>query len=338
MAGKKPLGALLINVGTPDSPDPSAVGRYLRQFLMDPHILGLPWPLRWLLVNLLIVPRRSHLSAEAYAQIWTREGSPLLIHTVAQVQALSQALGSGWHVEAGMAVGNPSIELALARLRDRGCDEIVAVPLFPQHSTAAWDAAAEAATLAHRKVYGGTGVLKWVEPFHADPAFLDSWAEILRPHAREHVLFSFHGLPLSQIRAADPTGTCSGQGCSFQDSPANPRCYRAQCVATARGIASRLGLPSDRWSISFQSRLGRSQWIGPSTESLLEGLAKRGVARLVVACPSFVSDCLETLEEIGIRGKKTFQNAGGTDLVLVPCPNSSVTFAGGLARLVSQKQ
>ncbi|MCC7441448.1 MAG: ferrochelatase [Bdellovibrionales bacterium] len=336
-----PTGVLLVNVGTPEAPEPQAVGRYLRQFLMDPFIIDIPWPARWFLVNALIVPRRKRASAEAYAKIWTPEGSPLLVHSLAHARGVAQALGEGYRVELGMVVGQPSVRAALSRLRDEGCARIVAVPLYPQHSFAAWDGAASVIRREHRRVFGVNAASpRLVPPFHADEGFLsafqDRLSRTLSAFPAEHVLFSFHGLPLRQIQRSDPTGTCTGEQCSFARPPASPGCYRAQCVATARALAERAKLPPSRWSLSFQSRLGRAQWIGPDTESTLRGLAGRGVRTLAVVCPSFVADCLETLEEIQIRAAEVFHEAGGSELRLVPSLNGGRDFSEAVKNLVLQ--
>jgi len=334
-------GVLLINLGTPDAPTPDAVGRYLRQFLMDGFVIDVPAPLRWFFVNVLIVPRRKYQSAAAYQKIQTPQGSPLLVETRALAAEVAQRLnatGESYVVEFGMRYGNPSIESALRTLKSRDVSRIIVLPLYPQYAESSFETAVVETKRAAREL-GCEKLLTFLPPFYDDPGFINAWAERIRaeidPDATDHLVFSFHGLPVSHVNKfhsgniARPTAECC-----HEVNSTNQKCYRAQCFATARAIAAQLQLHPDDYTVSFQSRLGRAEWIGPNTVDILQDLPRRGSKRIAVACPSFVADCLETLEEMGIRGRETFIAAGGADLQLIPSLNSERTWANAVVRIV----
>ncbi len=329
-------GLLLINLGTPDAPEPGSVGRYLRQFLMDERVIDVPAPLRWLLVNVLIVPKRKFESAAAYEKIWTARGSPLLAISRELTDKVRERL-SGAPVELGMRYGTPSIRSALEALLD--CDEIVVLPLYPQYAESSTRSAREEC-LARARELGFSGRLRFIGPFYDDPGFIRAFVAVLRPvlerEKPDHVLFSYHGLPERHVTRLDPTGGhCrKSDACCDRIVDANRLCYRAHCFATTRALAGELDLPPDRHSVSFQSRLGRAAWIPPSTESTLVELAKRGVKRLAVVCPSFTADCLETIEEIGIRASAIFTGAGGEKLIRVPCVNAEPAWVDAIEGLI----
>ncbi|MCM2279381.1 MAG: ferrochelatase [Oligoflexia bacterium] len=343
----------LCNMGTPDKPTPPKVREYLREFLMDPYVVDLAWPLRFALVHGVILPRRAHASAEAYRQIWTERGSPLLVHLQALSSQVEAALApEGWLVRPVMRYGNPSIDSAVEGLRGEGVDEIVFFPLYPQFSAATTESSVREFTRSVRRRMPQVQV-RIVPPFYDSGLFLDSFAEVARARLREgagfdHVLFSFHGLPERQIRKADKVGHClsSGSGagpevaeerypCCGDREAARRGCYRAQCLWTARALGQRLGLASDGMTVSFQSRLGRTRWIGPYTDRILGELARKGVRRLAVLCPAFVADCLETLEEIGMRNRELFREQGGEELVLIPSLNSEASWVRAVIRLAT---
>ena len=331
-------GVLLINLGTPDAPRTPEVRRFLREFLSDPEVLGLSPIPRWLLLNLVILPTRPQKSAEAYAAIWTDEGSPLMVHSLALVEKIKPQLGD-LTVALAMRYGRPSISTGFEELKQAGCDRVIVVPLFPQYSGATFGSILERVEELSA-VHFQAADITVVPPFYSDSGFLESFAElgrtILDEREPDHVLFSFHGLPESFVREADPSGShcLSSPTCCDQITEVNRSCYRAHCMASARGIASRLQLAPELWSVSFQSRLGRTPWLGPYTDHVVADLARKGVRRLAVYCPSFVADCLETLEEIGLRAGDDFRAAGGEELILVPSLNSMDSWVTAVADLV----
>jgi protoporphyrin/coproporphyrin ferrochelatase len=337
-----PTGVLLVQLGTPAAPEPRAVRRYLREFLGDRRVLDLPALPRWLLLHAVILPRRPRASAAAYRAIWTDEGSPLLLHSRALAAALARELGPDFAVELGMRYGEPALPDALERIRSAGAERVIVLPLFPQYAASSTGSAlARVAELAA----AGWDVprLELAPPFFDDPGFQEAWAAVARaPLAAfrpDHVLLSYHGLPERQIRRSDPTGGhCLARAdCCEVPSPAHRRCYRAQCLATSRALARALALPDGGWSSSFQSRLGRTPWIKPYTDEEFGVLARRGVKRLAVLCPAFVADCLETLEEIGIRGRAQWRAAGGDELLLVPSLNAHPAWVAALSAFVRQR-
>ncbi|MEH6671228.1 ferrochelatase [Halopseudomonas sp.] len=314
---------LLANLGSPASTDVADVRRYLNQFLMDPYVVDLPWPLRRLLVGLILLLRPKK-SAEAYASIWWEEGSPLVVISRRVQQALQARLDMP--VELAMRYGEPSIERGLLALaRKPGVREVLFMPQYPQHADSTTTTSireAERVVAEHKLDIK----LTVVPAFHAKPGYMDALVASAQPHLEQgfdHLLFSYHGLPERHLRKADPTGShcLAYPDCCDRPSPAHATCYRAQCVSVTREFTRRLGLRDDQWSLAFQSRLGKDKWIEPYTETRLDELAAQGVKRLLVMCPAFVSDCIETLEEIGDRGREQFIEAGGEELVLVPCLN-----------------
>ncbi|MFO0578513.1 MAG: ferrochelatase [Polyangia bacterium] len=348
-------GLLLVNLGTPDAPRPREVRRYLREFLSDPRVIDLPAPLRALLLHLIILPVRPRRSAEAYAKVWTERGSPLLFHSQDLAAAVQARLGPTWRVELAMRYGSPSVPAALQALLDpqslgqksRGgarpaVDRLVILPLYPQYSSAATGSSLEAIfrVLSSRWVLPSVQV---IEPFFDDPGFIQAFAargrpilESLRP---DHVLFSFHGLPERHLTKAEDCGSYCLQraDCCAEVGPQNPSCYRAQCFATARRIAHELSLSPSDYTVCFQSRLGRTPWIRPFTDLVLPELRQKGVRRVAVFCPAFVADCLETLEEIGMRARAQFLAEGGEELVLVPSLNATPEWVDAVVGLVRRQ-
>jgi ferrochelatase len=334
-------GALLLNLGTPDSPAVSDVRRYLREFLSDPRVIDIPSALRWLLVWGVIVPFRAPKSAQAYAKIWTPQGSPLLVHSRALSEAVAKELGAGWVVELAMRYREPTIRAALARMAKARVNQLVVLPLFPQYAEASTGSAL--AKLDEEIRHGGMSVkLATIPAFYDEPGFTDSAAAVAREPFRDFdpdfMLFSYHGLPERQVRASDRSGghCLERDDCCASVVSANRDCYRAQCFATTRSVARALELAPDRFSTSFQSRLGRTPWIQPFTDRVLPQLAARGIRRLAVICPSFTADCLETLEEIGIRAAAQWQDLGGDALTLIPAVNAQPIWVRATADLLRQ--
>jgi protoporphyrin/coproporphyrin ferrochelatase len=343
-----PKGVLLLNLGTPEGqnegpsagPSTAQVRTYLREFLMDPYVVDIPFIARWLLVNVLILPRRPRRAAAAYAKIWTAEGSPLRFYLDGLVARVSERLGSGFRVVGGMRYGSPSIRAALSELARAGIQETRVIPLYPQYSLAATESSIEACRAIAREVAPGMK-LEFQPAFHADPKFLDAFAGIARREMKgfgfevDHTLFSFHGLPERQIKRTDPSGShcLASANCCVQMTEVNRDCYRAQCYETARQLAARLGLAPDRYTVCFQSRLGRTPWIRPYTDVVYGELTRRGIRRVAVLCPAFVADCLETLEEVAIRGREQFRELGGEELRLISSLNADPDWATAVAEL-----
>lgn len=336
---KRQTGILLMNLGTPEDATPERVGEYLREFLMDPHVIDIPAPIRWILVHRLIVPRRSHASAEAYRKIWHDDrGSPLKYHSEDLTRGVASALGPDYDVKLAMRYRSPSIRQALGEWRGRDFAEIRVLPLYPQYAKATTFSSEQAVREIAAEL-GLSAKLRFLRPFYGDAGFIGAFArrtaDVLRDGECDHVLFSFHGLPERQLRKADRENACLKDPacCERKRNAEHDTCYRAHCYATAREIAAKLGLPREKWSVSFQSRLGRTKWIEPYTDRVLPELAARGARHVVVVCPAFVADCLETLEEIGLRAVDLFREAGGSTLRLVPSLNSEPDWIDAVVKL-----
>ena len=335
----RPTGVLLLNLGTPDSPGVADVRRYLREFLTDPRVIDINPVGRWLLLNLVILPFRPAKSAHAYQKIWTEQGSPLLFHSRGLTAGVQAALGPSYVVELGMRYGAPSIPAALAKLQAADPAKIVVLPLFPQYSSAATGSAMDRVYEIVGKAWNVPAV-EAIGDFYDDPGFIAAFAQVARPHLEgfrpDFVLFSYHGLPERHMRKSDQTGRhcLQSPGCCAAISSANRHCYRAQCYATTRALATQLALTDERHSVAFQSRLGRTPWIHPYTDEVLPELARAGKKRLAVMCPAFVADCLETVEEIGIRAKEQWRSLGGEDLILVPSLNAEPVWIEQVARMI----
>lgn len=328
-------GVLLVNLGTPDSPAVPDVRRYLREFLMDPRVIDMPYPARFLLVNGIIAPFRAAKSAEAYHSIWKPEGSPLALISRQVCDELAKRLGAP--VELAMRYQNPSVASALRRLAALNLSGLTVLPMFPHYAMSSYESALERVKELAPQLLPGVA-LRAVPPYFDSTGYIRALAASALPHLErgyDHILFSFHGLPERHLRRTDPTAChCLRQdGCCSTPSPALATCYRSQCLRTVAALACELGLPEGRFSHAFQSRLGRDRWLEPATTDVLARLARQDVRRLVVMCPSFVTDCLETLEEIGIRGRETFLHAGGSSLSLIPCLNAHPVWMDALAEL-----
>jgi ferrochelatase len=326
-------GLLLVNLGSPDSPSVTDVRRYLREFLMDGRVIDIPWPVRFLLVHGVIAPFRARTSAGAYRKIWTPEGSPLVAHSLRVRDALRKRLR--FPVEAAMRHRKPSIAEAIDQLRDAGVGRVHLIPQFPQYAMSSFETAVERVKeiLAAR---APRMVLSVEEPFYRNPDYIAALTTVARPFLEDvdHLLFSFHGVPERHLRKSDPTRShCLGtRDCCATPSPAHAKCYRHQCLATMDAFVGQAGSAVGRCSFSFQSRLGRDRWLGPFTEQEIVRLARSGVGRLAVLCPSFVCDCLETLEEIGQRGRDLFLEAGGGEFRMIPCLNDHPSWVAALEK------
>ncbi len=324
---------VLTNVGTPQSPTPEDVGIYLREFLMDENILQIPRPFRDFLVKVLIVPRRKTSSAHKYQRVWTKQGSPLMVESVALKDKLQLFLGSQYQVVLGMQVGSPSLKEAFHEAM-KNSSEIYFCPLYPQFAMATGGGAIKEVnkmTSARNSEQIGKNLTPKILPsFYNKEWFIKAQARVIRENLRpqDHLLLSYHGLPISQLSRFD-SRCYQRPDCCVQPGACERNCYRAQCLKTSENLKREIN--HSAISTSFQSRLGPTKWIEPSTESTVFELAKAGVKHVKVACPSFVSDCLETLEEIGMDLREKFLTAGGESFELIPCVNSNDDFVQGLA-------
>jgi protoporphyrin/coproporphyrin ferrochelatase len=333
---------LLVNLGSPDSPSVPDVRRYLREFLMDGRVLDAPWPVRFGIVNFAILPRRPHDSAHAYQSIWTDEGSPLVVTSRRVQAALQKRLNIP--VELAMRYQNPSIDSAVEKLAAQDIDELLLIPLFPHYAMSSYETAVERVKDAVRNI-APSMQLHVQAPYYNLPNYIDALVASAEPYLKfsggvpsfDHLLFSFHGLPERHLRKADPTGChcLKVEKCCEVPSPAHATCYRAQCFQTVKAFVAKARVPPAKYSVAFQSRLGRDPWMQPYADKEIERLARAGVKRLLVMCPAFVSDCLETLEEIGMRGRETFREAGGEQLTLVPCVNEHPAWLHALHGMVT---
>ncbi|MCC6138035.1 MAG: ferrochelatase [Bdellovibrionaceae bacterium] len=329
-------GVLIGNLGTPKSYTVSDVRAYLSQFLMDKYVIDKSALFRWLLVKLIIVPFRAKKSAKLYESVWTEKGSPLLVNSESVVQKLQVVLGDTFKVSLGMRYGSPNIENALLELKD--CESIVLFPQYPQFADSSYTTWMDEVLRCADKLKVRKK-LKIIPPFYANSLYLDALEKNLRSQLEgkdiDHLLFSFHGLPVRHLTKLDMTGKhCMKKpNCCDSIVQANTRCYRAQSFYVASNISSRLKMEG-RASVSFQSRLGREPWIQPFTDQELEKMPSRGIKKMAVAMPAFTADCLETLEEIHVLGAETFKKAGGEEFYPLYCLNDDDHWIEALAQMV----
>ena len=315
-------GILLVNLGTPDAPTPSAVRAYLKEFLSDPRVVEIPKPVWWLILNGIILNTRPKKSAAKYAAIWMKEGSPLRVHTERQAALLQGYLGqrtkAPFVLEYAMRYGNPSIPDMLQKLKAQNCQRILVVPMYPQYA-ASTTATANDIVFGELQRMRNAPALRTVRNFHDHPGYIKAlasninsyWMKNGRP---EKLLMSFHGLPRYTLEKGDP--------------------YHCECLKTGRLLARELGLKPEQYGISFQSRFGRTEWLKPYTAATLKEWGAQKTGRVDVVCPGFVADCLETLEEIAMEGKETFQHAGGGEFNYIPCLNDRDDWIHALTDLV----
>lgn len=315
-------GVLMVNLGTPEAPTAKAVRPYLKQFLGDPRVVEVPRPIWWLILNGIILPFRAPKSAKAYAEVWTDEGSPLMINSQRLADKLAAEMAGELpdvSLSLAMSYGQPSIQNALDRFKAENVQRLLVLPLYPQYSATTTASVFDQVT-TWMQGQRWFPELRFINDFYREATWQDAIADSIRSYQAEHgqpdkLLFSFHGIPKRNLLAGDP--------------------YFCQCQFSARHIAARLGLSDEHWQVSFQSRLGRAEWLKPYTDHTLEELGHSGVKKLQVVCPGFSIDCLETLEEIAMEGKEEFVEAGGEDLQYIPCLNDSdahVATLGALCR------
>ncbi len=331
-------GIVLMNLGSPDSTEVKDVKKYLNEFLMDKRVIDNPYLLRLLLVRGIIVPFRAAKSAHAYQTIWTKEGSPLIVISKQLQNTLAGEINEP--VEIAMRYGNPSPKEAFDKLLSQipDMEEVIAVPLYPHYAMSSYETAVEHAKEIYQK-HKYPFKLTFIPPYYDNADYINALAESMKPYMQQefdHILFSYHGVPERHIYKGDITGVhcLKVADCCNVDSPAHTQCYRHQCMRTTQLVAEKLGVPQNKFSLSFQSRLGKDEWLKPYTAVRLEELPKEGVKKVLVVCPAFVSDCLETLEEIAIGGKEIFLEAGGESFTMIPCLNVHPLWVKALAKWV----
>lgn len=333
-------GVLLVNLGTPDSPSGRDVYRYLIEFLTDHRVLDTSWLWRQLLVRGVIAPFRFRQSAKSYQAIWTPEGSPLKVYGYRVKELLQSQLGDEYCIELAMRYRSPSIEEGLNKLMQAGVQRITVFPLFPHYASATTGS-------VHQKVmelvsrYEVIPEINFISDYGTHPTLIDAFCEAASQYCLseyDHIIMSFHGLPQRQILKADKEGCClKSKNCCRTPSSKNARCYSAQCYATARALAASLGVDEETYSVVFQSRLGRDPWLQPYFSERIEQLAHEGKKKVLVFCPSFVCDCLETIYEIGVEYAAEFKKAGGERLDLVQGLNDHPKWIEALAEIIKEK-
>ncbi|TPE45199.1 ferrochelatase [Pontibacter mangrovi] len=331
------IGVLLVNLGTPDTPETPDVRKYLREFLLDKRVIDINPVGRFFLINGVIAPFRAPKSAVVYKQLWTERGSPLLYHGIDLKEKLQASLGSDYFVSFGMRYQKPSIKSALEELREQSVDRIIVFPLFPQYASASTGS-------AHDKIME---IIKdwWIIPsinfisnFCNDPGFIESFAELGRKYLAEdnydHVMFSYHGLPERHILKGSDHGYCKLGSCCNSYNKRNQYCYRASCFETSRQLAAALGLREDQYSVAFQSRLGKDPWLKPYSDEVLKTYPEKGIKKVLAFSPAFVADCLETTIEVGEEFKEMFEHAGGEKWQLVESLNSNDTWVEAVKQII----
>ena len=328
---------IIVNIGTPDSSSVKDVRSYLREFLGDERVITLPWLFRKILVNLIIAPFRGPKSAKLYQAIWTEKGSPLLVNSKKLGDALQAQIGDSCQVFVAMRYGKPSMDNTMREIANGSFRKVILVPLYPQYA----DSTTGTTVAFFRKLitrYSISAEVKIVDPFFQHPGFIESFKNRIlacKPETYNHILFSFHGLPVDQTEKMHPGITCEQAGCSYSYNDANAMCYKASCFETARLIAHACTLPENSYSVAFQSRLGL-KWLQPYTDKVVEEKASQGVENILVVSPAFVADCLETIYELGVEYNDLFIEKGGKKFQLVESLNGDPTWVKGLAEIIGK--
>ncbi len=330
---------ILVNTGTPDSPAVADVRRFLSQFLNDARVIDLPWPVRKILVNLIIVPFRAPRSAALYRQLWTDEGSPLLVNLGKLVAELRAEIGDSCDVFGAMRYGKPSLEKVFREVAESRYGEIIILPLYPHYASSTTGSVHELVM----KMAGKMNVVppvRFISQYYSESLYIDAWAENLMRHdpgRYDHLLFSYHSLPLRQVQKVHPEVSCESCGCTDGMPEHGKYCYRAACYETTRLIAARLSMKDGTYSTAFQSRL-TGKWLSPFTDQVLLDLAAAGKKRVLLAAPSFTADCLETVIELGHEYKSLFEGAGGEELTVAGSLNFSPLWISSIIELAGLKK
>ncbi len=339
MAIQNRIGVLLVNLGTPDSPQVPDVRKYLKEFLLDERVIDIPTVQRNLLVRGIIAPFRAPKSAKTYKEIWTDEGSPLLVYSKQLLTKMKVALGEDYIVELAMRYQQPSIPNGLKILKEARCREIIIVPLFPHYASASFGSVVQK-VMEIVGTWQTIPAIRFTGSFHNHPLFIKAFCEIGSAHQHEnydHVLFSYHGLPERQILKGADGNNCLSDNCCDNFHSNNHLCYRAQCFDTSRLIAAQLNIPKEKYTVCFQSRLGKTPWIKPYSSPTIHQLAKDGKRTILMFSPAFVADCLETIYEIAVEYHEEFKAAGGEKIQLVESLNDSETFVACLVDMIGKK-
>jgi protoporphyrin/coproporphyrin ferrochelatase len=338
----KKSAVLLVNLGSPDSPKPRDVYRYLTEFLNDPRVIDIPWLARKVLVNGLIVPFRHRKSAAIYEKLWTKEGSPLIAHGKRVQDSLQQRFSSDGGADVkiflAMRYQNPSMESVMSSIRKWNPDEIILIPLFPQYASASSGSVIDKFMRIMRDLWAFPEI-KIISQFYDHPKVIQGFVQngkALNPSAFDHILFSYHGLPERHVDKIYDDRKCANHSCDHEINDENKMCYKATCYATTRLIAKDLGISESQYTVCFQSRLGRG-WIEPFSDKVIEDLAKKGKKKLLVFSPAFVADCLETTIEIGDEYQELFEKFGGKHVQLVPSLNDSEIWIDALEDMVRKR-
>ncbi|HEU6447089.1 MAG TPA: ferrochelatase [Verrucomicrobiae bacterium] len=331
-------GVLLVNLGSPDSTSVGDVRKYLREFLMDGRVLDAPWPIRFCIVNFAILPSRPKESAHAYKSIWTPEGSPLIVTSRHVQKKLQERVNAP--IELAMRYQNPSIESAIQKLAAQHVTETLLIPMFPHYAMSSYETAVVRVQEVAKKLAPEMKIVAQ-PPYFDAPDYVSALVASAKDYldaGYDHLLFSFHGVPERHLKISDPTHcTClQKENCCQIPNEAHATCYRAQCFKTVDAFVKAANVPAGKFSVSFQSRLGKDPWLKPYTDFELAELPKRGAKKILVMCPAFVSDCLETIEEIGMRGRETFLSAGGKEFYQIPCLNEHPMWISALAGMVER--
>lgn len=333
---QRKTGVLLINLGTPDSPSVSDVRSYLSQFLNDPRVIDIPWLLRKMLVNLIIVPFRAPKSAKIYQKLWTKDGSPLLLHSKKVQELLQKELGTGYDVHLAMRYKNPSIPDVMETMRKKNYEKIVVLPMFPQYASASTGSALDEVMRVMR-TWWVIPEVKVISQYYDHPDFIDAFVARGQHYnlaEYDHVLFSYHGLPERQVDKVYTDGKlCSGHDCENEITEENKYCYKATCYATTRLLATKLGIPKEKYTVCFQSRLDE-KWLKPFSDVVVQQCAEKGMKKILVFSPAFTADCLETIIEIGEEYQEIFHKHGGEKVQLVESLNDHPKWISCLKHLV----
>ncbi|MFM7023521.1 MAG: ferrochelatase [Flavobacteriales bacterium] len=329
---------LLIQLGTPDAPEKPAVKKYLKEFLSDPRVIDYPTLKRTLLVNGIIIPARLNNSTEIYKKVWTEKGSPLLLHTEDLTKKLQEALGANYLVKYAMRYQKPSLEQVLAELEKKAIEEIIVIPLYPQYASSSTGTAVQKFMEIVSK-WEVTPNFRVISRFYDNDDFIAAFAEKGNQHNwkdYDKVVFSFHGLPVRHLEKGCKVPNCRAEDCTTKCVDARKYCYRSTSYETARRIAKKMGIPEEHYTVSFQSRLGKEQWIMPYSDQIIKDLAKQGAKKLLMFSPAFVADCLETIVEIGHEYHEIFREHGGEKVQLVESLNSSDSWVKALKGMVEK--